>query len=62
MVETEMSDAQRLDILEIKSQVCNTPEYKRVFSGIDIYEAVIRGNVRSVTQFNDYLSKRTENK
>ena len=50
------------DILNIKSQCWQDPEYRRSYSSADIYDAVLEKNVSSIESFRKYLKtyKKTE--
>lgn len=48
-------------ILSIKSQVHENPKYRKDFYSVDIYNAVIRENVRDLEGFKEYLKKSGRN-
>ena len=43
------------DILNIKSQCWQDPQYRRSYSSADIYDAVLEKNVSSIESFRKYL-------
>jgi len=53
----KMNAENRRTILEIKSQVCDNPNYHKTFSSADIYEAVLQHNVKTTETFIEYLSQ-----
>jgi hypothetical protein len=50
-----LSHASRQAIIDIKSQVWTDPRYRRAFSSVDIYEAVLDHGVCDVEAFLKYL-------
>lgn len=44
-------------ILEIKSHFCKHPEYRKKFSSMDIYNAVIEKDIKSIKEFSEWLKK-----
>jgi hypothetical protein len=48
----------RLVILKIKFELWHHPEYRRQFSGKDIYESVLNRGVRDVVAFRAYLAQK----
>ncbi len=47
-------------ILAIKNHFCRHPEYRRKFTSMDIYHAVIEENIKSVEDFAGWLYKNKE--
>lgn len=54
----ELTDETRLAILWIKDVWHRLPTYTRDVGGYDVYEAVLRHNVRTPEQFDAYLRER----
>ncbi|RJP47491.1 MAG: hypothetical protein C4584_00360 [Armatimonadetes bacterium] len=44
-------------ILFIKNAVCQNPKYRKVYSSVDIYKAVLDEGVTNLDQFKEYLAK-----
>lgn len=55
-IKEQLNDGASTAILSIKSQCWHDPEYRRVYSSSDIYEAVLRGGVRDLEGFWNYLT------
>lgn len=53
----KLDDEKRAIILGIKSAVCTHPKYinKEIFS-VDVYNSVIKGRVKNLDEFKQYLS------
>jgi hypothetical protein len=56
-LKTSISEERRQIILEIKSHYWNHPEYRKGFHSLDIYQAVIEENIRSIKGFARWLEK-----
>ena len=56
-IESRLTAAARLKILEIKAQCWMRPEYRRGFSSRDIYEAVLAEGVADLAAFEVYLHR-----
>jgi len=56
-LKAQIDDKNRLIILEIKSHFYTHPEYRRKFSGLDIYQAVIKNDIKSVAEFAGWLER-----
>jgi hypothetical protein len=54
-IREQLDDTLASAILSIKSQCWQDPEYRRVYSSAHIYEAVLKGGVRNLKGFWDYL-------
>lgn len=52
-----ITDNYRPAILEIKAHFHGHPEYRRGFVSVDIYQAIIKDNVRSIDEFSQWLQK-----
>lgn len=61
LIDQYLTDEKKLDILKIKSLVCDHPKYHKVFSSVDIYEAVLKDNVSSFEELKKYLKKKNIN-
>ena len=53
-----ITQAARLTILRIKSEVRRDPEYRHSFTALDVYRAVLDDCVEDVGSFREYLSAR----
>ncbi len=58
-IREQLDDTSSGAILSIKSQCWQDPEYRRVYSSAHIYEAVLKGRVRNLQGFWDYLDLQT---
>ncbi|PYE53190.1 hypothetical protein [Deinococcus yavapaiensis] len=56
----EMTSAQRLAVLWIKSVWCERPEYPEDVGGMDVYEAVLHHGVMSLEDFERFLARRDD--
>lgn len=56
-LKSRISEKNRFTILMIKSHFCRHPEYRKRFSGIDVYKSVIEENVKSVGEFSKWLKQ-----
>jgi hypothetical protein len=56
-IEVKLSDNSRLRILEIKSLCWKNPNYRRSFTSLDIYDAVLNHGVENMSAFGEYLKK-----
>lgn len=56
-IREKLTPAKSLEILDIKSQCWQDPEYRRSYSSIDIYKAVLEKNITTVKSFKEYLNK-----
>jgi hypothetical protein len=54
-VEGRLTPELRSAILVIKASVHEHPEYRRRFGAKDVYDAVLKSNVRTLRDFSDYL-------
>jgi len=54
-IKARLTEAKVKAILEIKTAFHNHPKYRREFSGITIYEAVLYKNISTVEEFKEYL-------
>lgn len=54
-IRAQLDDTSSGVILSIKSQCWQDPEYRRSYSSAQIYEAVLRGGVRDMQGFWNYL-------
>lgn len=57
LIKENITEESRITILHIKSLVCDNPKYHKVFSSVDIYEAVLLSNVTDLDGFKEYLLK-----
>jgi hypothetical protein len=55
-LERRLTSASRESILRIKSQFCHHPEYRRRFSSMTIYDAVLDHGVTDIEGFSEYVS------
>jgi hypothetical protein len=55
-VREQLDDVSRAAILSIKSQCWQDPEYRKTYSSAHIYDAVLKGGVRDLQGFWDYLN------
>lgn len=58
LIKQKITDDTRKMVLEMKSQVHNNPKYHKEFSSLDIYEAVLLNNVKSLSEFKTYLESK----
>lgn len=56
LINQKLTEETRIYILEIKSQVHNNPKYHKGFSSVDIYNAVLIHGVKTLDEFEKYLS------
>jgi hypothetical protein len=54
----QLTPATRLTILQIKDAWYQLPAYRTAVSSVDIYDAVLQHNVRTLAEFDDYLAQR----
>ena len=54
-IKSQLDDSKSSAILSIKSQCWQDPEYRRIYSSTDIYEAVLRGGIRDLEGLWKYL-------
>ncbi len=57
LIKDNVTEELRETILLIKSQVHHNPKYHKVFSSVDIYEAVLLSGVKDLDGFSEYLSR-----
>ncbi|MBP7875506.1 hypothetical protein KA012_00740 [Candidatus Woesebacteria bacterium] len=57
LINDKMTEEKRLVILQLKSHLCANTLYQKVFSSVDIYEAVLLHGVRDKVGLGEYLSK-----
>ncbi|MFC2070802.1 hypothetical protein ACFLTB_06505 [Chloroflexota bacterium] len=55
ILKSSISVENRPIILEIKNRFCRHPEYRRGFTSMDIYHAVIKDGIFSVEEFSTWL-------
>jgi hypothetical protein len=55
-IENKLSDETAAKILAIKSQCWKDPNYRRSFTSMDIYNAVLEEGVSDIAGFYDYLN------
>lgn len=58
-IAARLTPASRELILSIKSECWQDPEYRRSYSSNDIYEAVFKGQVKSIREFKELLKRRS---
>jgi len=51
-------DVDRMAVLRIKNEVCRRPEYRHEVTSLDIYEAIARHHIRTVEEFDEWLTRR----
>jgi hypothetical protein len=54
-IKQKLTPATAIQILDIKSQCWQDPAYRRSYSSMDIYKAVLEKNVTGMEAFKDYL-------
>lgn len=54
----EISQQMEEPILKIKQSICNNPLYRKEVFSMDIYKAVMKGNVSSVDDFTKWLMEK----
>ena len=54
-IEEQLTPEAVLKILAIKSQCWKDPEYRRSYSSMDIYKAVLENGVSTISEFRNYL-------
>lgn len=57
-IKQKLTPSTVIRILDIKSQCWTDPEYRRTFSSLDIYTAVLQKNIRDIEGFKTYLRTR----
>jgi hypothetical protein len=57
LIKEKLTEESKKTILEIKSQVHDNPNYHKLFSSTDIYEAVLLQRVKNLSEFKNYLKK-----
>ncbi len=57
-VKQQLTPETRLAILRIKDVWCKLPFYRQEVSSVDIYDAVLQNGVRTLDEFDQYLSER----
>lgn len=58
LISQKLTEQSKLKILEIKSEICNDPNYHKEFSSVNIYESVLNENINTLEQFKKYLNKK----
>jgi len=53
-----LNEENRRTILEIKSQLSSSPDYRIKFRSTDIYDAVLQHGVKNLEEWNEWISKR----
>jgi hypothetical protein len=56
-IESKLTAQSRVQILEIKSECWKKPGYRRRFTSLDIYEAVLDEEVENLAAFGQYLER-----
>lgn len=56
-INSKLDGEKRESILDIKSQLCHHPEYRKSFKSVDIYDTVIGSGVRDIDEFKKWLQK-----
>jgi hypothetical protein len=56
-LKTRLSAAARAAILQIKSQCWQDPQYRKTFSSMDIYHAVLDHGISDYLAFRKYLNR-----
>ncbi|MDD5529439.1 MAG: hypothetical protein PHX21_05350 [bacterium] len=56
-LKSKVNKENRIKILTIKNHYYKHPEYRKKFVSIDIYNAVIKDNVRTIEEFSIWLAK-----
>lgn len=54
---SQIDNVKRTYIMDIKSSICNHSQYRRQLYSVDIYNAVINENVKSIGEFKTWLQK-----
>ena len=54
-IERKLTPESRMQILEIKSQCWQDPQYRRAYNSMDIYNAVLDEGVTDIHGFREYL-------
>lgn len=54
-IKNGLTEDKRKTVLEIKHALKDNPNYHKKYGGVDIYDAVIKGDVKTLDQFGDYL-------
>lgn len=57
-LKSKINAGNRNIILTIKNKYCKHPEHRKKFTSMDIYNAVIEDNIKSVKEFSDWLWKK----
>ncbi|WP_163579211.1 hypothetical protein [Gracilibacillus saliphilus] len=50
-----IDNAKRKSILSLKNQLHSNPKYRKKFFSVDIYDAVINNNIKSLEQFDEWI-------
>lgn len=58
MIKSQLTEQNKKIILEIKNNLYKEEGYRKIFSALDIYKAVLEERVGSVTEFNKHLGSR----
>lgn len=58
MIKSQLTEQNKKIILEIKNSLYKEEGYRKVFTALDIYKAVLEERVGSVTEFNKHLGSR----
>lgn len=56
-LKSKITKNRRRAILEIKNHFCKHSEYRKKFSSLDIYNAVINEDIKSSKEFSEWLEK-----
>jgi hypothetical protein len=57
-MQQQLTPATRLTILRLKDAWYQLPAYRTAVYSTDIYDAVLQHGVRTLAEFDDYLSQR----
>ena len=57
-IKKQLNETSTCAILSIKSQCWNDPEYRRIYTSSDIYDAVLKNGVKDVDDFWNYLESK----
>ena len=60
VLKSDINTDNRPIILAVKYHFCNHPEYRRAFTSMDIYHAVIDEGIRSVKEFSQWLQTKKQ--
>ncbi|MGE7692386.1 hypothetical protein ACQKMI_24840 [Lysinibacillus sp. NPDC097214] len=58
-IKIQLDDIKRKSILELKKQLHSHPKYRKAFFSVDIYQSVINDNIESLSQFEEWLSRKS---